>query len=185
MPKITKLSAEQVAAFKQRFVSPAKKQRMFYDAFVTGYGVGDTAQLELDEGDNSISVRRQVRAALRRQGLDMHYLPTRVNEPIHFEVVLWTPKEAEFTPPVDHPPAAAPSDVGQPPKRKRGRPAQRTVPAPIALAVEPAKPERAPQPWRAEVRSANGGAEPAVKPGRSPKKSERKTTAKGIPAKSA
>lgn len=88
MPVVRKLSAEEVQALTNTTKQPTQRQQVeqLYDGFLHDLELGEYAILDLDEGENRITVANRLRAAAKRRNVSLHFLRTTGNS-MRFQVM--------------------------------------------------------------------------------------------------
>lgn len=141
MPQIRKLALEEVQALQSKGKGQRKLVEEEYDTMLKQYTIGEYGEAYLEPGENRLTIRNRLRAAMRRRGFDLDFKRTSA-ELIRFKVI----EEAR----ADHSISVALIDVPEvissdaPPKKRGGRP--KAIAAPPALAEEPAPKKRGGRP---------------------------------------
>jgi hypothetical protein len=86
MPTMRKYTDEEV----KDLVGPRRTQRHviaeFYDTLMAGFDAGDYGEAELDETETKLLVRKRLREAALRRGVDLDFITT-ANNTVIFKVV--------------------------------------------------------------------------------------------------
>ena len=77
MPSVRKLTPAEVAALEAQAPNPRKQIAEEYDSMLAGFSAGNIVEVELDPDDDRRTVRNRFRAAARRRGLLVAFLPNR------------------------------------------------------------------------------------------------------------
>lgn len=100
MPRVRKLSPEEVRMIENKGKGMRKLIAEQYDAFLADYAVGDYGEAELEDNEKRLTVRNRLKAAATRRGLGIGFLRTQ-GSTIRFRVTE-APREV-----VEHPVVAA------------------------------------------------------------------------------
>jgi len=113
MPRLRKLTPAEIAALEPATPGPRAAAARAYDEYLAGFAAGDTARVELHDGERRTTVRRQLQAAAGRRGLVLRFRSS--PGPLTFRVeALPAPME---TAPTEEPIVAPRSDA-RPPRRR-------------------------------------------------------------------
>jgi hypothetical protein len=131
MPKVRKLSEDEVLTLERKNKGQRKLIEEQYDAFLDGYNLGDYGEAELEPDENRITVRNRLKAAAARRELALDFRRTKGNT-LRFRVI--SLDEAtddddddegdDVEEDVDQPAPSAPVEepaASEPPKRRGGR----------------------------------------------------------------
>lgn len=116
MPKVRKLTADEVRLIERRIKGQRKLIEEEYDAIIAGYAEGEYGEAELTPNENRITVRNRLKAAAGRSGLSLDFKRTKGNI-LRFKVT--SPNGSSAAAPQPMP--TAESDAA-PQAPKRGRP---------------------------------------------------------------
>lgn len=86
MPKMRKLSVDEVKTIERKTKGQRKVVEEQYDAFLTDYALGDYGEAELEEGEKRITVRNRLKAAALRQGVGLAFRRTK-GDTLRFHIV--------------------------------------------------------------------------------------------------
>ncbi|MBC8162031.1 MAG: hypothetical protein H7Z42_12515 [Roseiflexaceae bacterium] len=86
MPKVRKLSVEEVRSLEGGNKSQRKIVEEEYDTFLEGYDIGDYGEAELEAGEKRITVRNRLKAASLRRDVALEFRRTK-GDTLRFRVV--------------------------------------------------------------------------------------------------
>lgn len=86
MPKVRKLSLDEVRTIENKGKGQRKLVEEQYDAIISDYAIGDYGEAELDPGENRLTVRNRIKAAAGRRKLAIEFKRTR-GDVIRFKVL--------------------------------------------------------------------------------------------------
>ena len=119
MPKVRKLSVDEVRTLENRGKGTRTIIAEEYDTFLSEYTVGDYGEAELNAEEKRLTVRNRLKAAADRRGLDITFFRTR-GSTIPFKIVAGAAKVAPKVTEIAIP--AAPAVVEGKPIRKKPSP---------------------------------------------------------------
>lgn len=114
MPSIRKLSPEEVTSRETSKLSQRQQTARQYDALLADFAPGEWAEVELDDGDNRLTVRNRLQAAAERRGFNLAFRRTSGN------MVRFAIEEAPAPTATEEPATSDASEPTSAPK-KRGR----------------------------------------------------------------
>lgn len=117
MPTIRKLSSDEITAHKTAKLSPRQQTAHQYDALLADFSPGEWAEVDLDDGDNRLTVRNRLEAAATRRGLHLAFRRSS-GTIVRFAIEAAPPAPVEETPPAATP---EPDPEPTPAPKKRGR----------------------------------------------------------------
>lgn len=85
MPRVRKLSPDEVHAIEYKGKGVRKLTEEQYDLFLSEYNAGDYGEAELEEDEKRLTVRNRLKAAASRRGLSLQFNRTSGNM-IRFKV---------------------------------------------------------------------------------------------------
>jgi len=91
MPRVRKLTKEEVLVLENKGKGMRALIAAEYDQFLEDYTIGDYGEVELEPDDRRTTVRNRLRAAARRRGFDILFFRTR-GSTIPFKVVELVPE---------------------------------------------------------------------------------------------
>jgi hypothetical protein len=94
MPKVRKLTKEEVLLLENKGKGMRALIAAEYDQFLEDYTIGDYGEVELEPDDRRTTVRNRLRAAARRRGFDILFFRTR-GSTIPFKIVELIPETLE------------------------------------------------------------------------------------------
>ena len=77
MPKVRKLSEDEVLTIERKNKGQRRLVEEQYDMFLEGYGVGDYGEAELEEDEKRITVRNRLKAAATRREIGLEFRRTK------------------------------------------------------------------------------------------------------------
>jgi hypothetical protein len=77
MPTVRKLEPDEVRAIESRGKGTRKLIEEQYDEFLRDYLPGDYGEVDLEEGDNRLTVRNRLKAAAGRRNMGLEFRRTR------------------------------------------------------------------------------------------------------------
>jgi hypothetical protein len=86
MPTVRKLTPEEVRTLENKGKGQRRLIAEQYDAFLSGYEVGDYGEAELEPNEKRLTVRNRLKAAAQRRGLALDFKRTTGNV-LRFRVV--------------------------------------------------------------------------------------------------
>lgn len=86
MPKVRKLSVEEVQTIERKNKGQRKMVEEQYDSFLEGYDIGDYGEAELEEDEKRITVRNRLKAAAVRRDVELEFRRTK-GDTLRFRVV--------------------------------------------------------------------------------------------------
>ena len=86
MPKMRKLSVDEVRTIERKNKGQRKVVEEQYDTFLADYTLGDYGEAELEDGEKRITVRNRLKAAALRQGVGLEFRRTK-GDTLRFHVV--------------------------------------------------------------------------------------------------
>lgn len=86
MPKVRKLSVEEVQTIERKNKGQRKMIEEQYDFFLEGYDIGDYGEAELEEDEKRITVRNRLKAAAERRDVALEFRRTK-GDTLRFRVV--------------------------------------------------------------------------------------------------
>lgn len=117
MPTIRKLNPDEITVQKTAKLSARQQTAYQYDALLADFAPGEWAEVDLDDGDNRLTVRNRLEAAANRRGLHLAFRRTS-GRMVRFAIEAVPPASA----PIEQaPPPAAPEPEPLPAPKKRGR----------------------------------------------------------------
>lgn len=117
MPTIRKLSSDEITAHKTAKLSARQQTAYQYDALLADFAPGEWAEVDLDDGDNRLTIRNRLEAAATRRRLHLAFRRTS-GRMVRFVIEAAPPAPLEEAPPVA-PPEPEPQPTPTP--KKRGR----------------------------------------------------------------
>ena len=118
MPTIRKLSPEEITSRETSKLSQRQQTARQYDALLTDFAPGEWAEVELDDGDNRLTVRNRLQAAAERRGYNLAFRRTSGN------MVRFAVEEAPApTATKEEPATPAASEPTSAPKKRGRKPA--------------------------------------------------------------
>lgn len=124
MPKVRKLSHDEVWDLEKKNKGQRKMVEEEYDRFLSDYSIGEYGEAELEENENRITVRNRLKAAATRRGLALDFKRTKGNM-LRFRVVAGQEAETVGEPEVNEPEEQQPPPEEQSPAptaaKARGR----------------------------------------------------------------
>lgn len=123
MPKVRKLTKEEVILLENKGKGTRALIAAEYDQFLEDYQIGDYGEVEIEADEKRTTVRSRLIAAAKRRGFDILFFRTRGNK-IPFKIIEL--QNGAAAPPV--PPAESSKPVvEEPPRRRPGRPRKQPV----------------------------------------------------------
>lgn len=86
MPKVRKLSVDEVRTIEHKNKGQRKVVEELYDTFLDGYNVGDYGEAELESGEKRITVRNRLKAAAARRQVNLEFRRTK-GDTLRFRVI--------------------------------------------------------------------------------------------------
>lgn len=126
MPQIRKLAVEEVQALNNKGKGQRKLVEEEYDTLLSEYAAGDYGEAYLEPGENRLTIRNRLRAAIQRRSLALEFKRTS-EELIRFKVVEQAHSPENVLNTSDELPEVISSDTM--PKQGRGRSKVAAAPA--------------------------------------------------------
>ena len=80
MPTVRKLNAEEVQTLERKTKGIRRATEEQYDAYIREYMPGEYGEAVLDENENKMTVRNQLKAAAKRNGLALDFRQERISK---------------------------------------------------------------------------------------------------------